>query len=321
VSIYLWRVQLPKVKDPDVELIWNSIQGSSPYSTCSGIWGPDACTACVYEPYGIDRSSGGHSANPVEKLVCILLLHFRIACISNGLRGSEAADVPFEGVNGGVFKEVLNTASSEPTLRTGESRITHVLYQPHCDIRDSSHAMQIARHAPKQCMSSSSDMDMSLKHPVSERTIARAARDRYKTEQRLEYTSIVQVYMAEWIELSVILMRTRSGSSLRLKLQKTSKVGWPIYKVSLTRRISATTHDICLDRCNTKPLHRPCVDWVHRQTALTALEIPRFDIVVIFKDETMVSYLAYLLGHSLVIVCPLVNADGIGWSRIWDKEH
>jgi hypothetical protein len=35
-------------------------------------------------------------------------------------RGSEAADVSFEGVNGGVFKEVLNTASSEPTLRTGE---------------------------------------------------------------------------------------------------------------------------------------------------------------------------------------------------------
>jgi hypothetical protein len=35
-------------------------------------------------------------------------------------RGSEAADVLFEGVNGGVFKEVLNTASSEPTLRTGE---------------------------------------------------------------------------------------------------------------------------------------------------------------------------------------------------------
>jgi hypothetical protein len=106
-----------------------------------------------------------------------------------------------------------------------------------------------------------------------------------------------------------------------LKLQKTSKIGQPIYKVSLTRIISATTHDICLDRCNKKPLHRPCVDWVHRQTALTALELPRFDIVVIFKDETMVSYLAYLLGHSLVIVCRLVNADGIGWSRIWDKEH
>ena len=35
-------------------------------------------------------------------------------------RDSEAADVPFEGVNGGVFKEVLNTASSASTLRTGE---------------------------------------------------------------------------------------------------------------------------------------------------------------------------------------------------------
>jgi hypothetical protein len=35
-------------------------------------------------------------------------------------RGSETAEVSFKGVNGGVFKEVLNTASSEPTLRTGE---------------------------------------------------------------------------------------------------------------------------------------------------------------------------------------------------------
>jgi hypothetical protein len=42
---------------------------------------------------------------------------------------------------------------------------------------------------------------------------------------------------------------------------------------------------------------------------------------VIVKDDTMVPYLAYLLGHSLVIVYSLVNADGSGWSRIWDKEH
>jgi hypothetical protein len=41
----------------------------------------------------------------------------------------------------------------------------------------------------------------------------------------------------------------------------------------------------------------------------------------IFKDETKASILVYLHYHSLIIVCLLVNADGVGWGRIWDKEH
>jgi hypothetical protein len=35
----------------------------------------------------------------------------------------------------------------------------------------------------------------------------------------------------------------------------------------------------------------------------------------------MVSSLAYLLGHSIVIVCTPVNADGVGLNHIWDKKH
>jgi hypothetical protein len=58
-----------------------------------------------------------------------------------------------------------------------------------------------------------------------------------------------------------------------------------------------------------------------RDTRTHILHHPADRDTVIFKDETMVSLMAYLLGHSLVIVCPLVNADGVGWSRIWDKEN